>query len=122
MRELPYPDLDFGEVRRYASDLANRSSLRTVAATVRLGHSTFHNFLEGATPHPRVRAALGAWYMREMGDNGAARIALDALVEPFAPERRGRLRMELLSVLEQGFREAGRGAPPWLVRLRDGDG
>jgi hypothetical protein len=60
------------DVREYARERAELSSLRKVAPEIGLGHSTLHNFLKGANPHPRVWRALRTWYAeastRDAGD------------------------------------------------------
>jgi hypothetical protein len=49
-------------VREFARERAERSSLRILAPEMGLGHSTLHNFLSGADPHPRIWSKLREWY------------------------------------------------------------
>jgi hypothetical protein len=50
MREPPYPSVDIEQVRAHAAQRVNKSSLRVLAPEIGLGHSTLHNFLDGAAP------------------------------------------------------------------------
>ena len=117
-------DVPIEAVRELARDHAERSSLRLLAPEIGLGHSTLHNFLAGAAPHPRVRRLLGLWYLRVTGggeDGEALRAytsALDVLLAGVPAELRGRAAGEVLDVLERGYTESGTGAPPWVQALR----
>ncbi|WP_329687759.1 hypothetical protein [Longimicrobium sp.] len=111
-------------MRELARDHAERTSLRLLAPEIGLGHSTLHNFLNGAAPHPRVRRLLGLWYLRVTGgDAGDFSVrpyaaALDVLLAGVPQEARGRATGELLDVLERGYTSSGLDAPPWLSALR----
>jgi hypothetical protein len=117
-------DVPIDEVRELARDHAERTSLRQLAPEIGLGHSTLHNFLSGAAPHPRVRRLLGLWYLRVTG--GSAEdfslrpyaAALDVLLAEVPAESRGRAAGEVLDVLERGYAASGAGIPPWLAALR----
>jgi hypothetical protein len=118
-------DVPIEAVRELARDHAERSSLRLLAPEIGLGHSTLHNFLAGAAPHPRVRRLLGLWYLRVTGRGGedgeelrAYTSALDVLLAGVPAELRGRAAGEVLDVLERGYTEGGTGAPPWVQALR----
>jgi hypothetical protein len=52
-------------VREVAGEHAEQSTLRGLAPDIGIGHTTLHNFLSGANPHPRVWRALREWYARE---------------------------------------------------------
>jgi hypothetical protein len=80
MREIPYAGQSIEAVRSYANNVVNLASLRAVATTIPLSHSTLHNFLDGADPHPRVRRILFAWYKRQHGEGAEVRATLDTLV------------------------------------------
>jgi hypothetical protein len=122
-------DVPIDSVRELARDHAERSSLRLLAPEIGLGHSTLHNFLAGAAPHPRVRRLLGLWYLRVTGGGGeegeelrAYTSALDVLLAGVPAELRGRAAGEVLDVLERGYTEGGTDVPAWLRTLRERDG
>lgn len=126
MREIPCAHLDWEKVRAYTNSRANASSLRTLAPEIGLGHSTLHNFLSGADPHPRVRALIGAWYVRETGDDGEAgiieprggatlRAALDIMVRYFPEEDRVRVRQNAAALLVDESTLSGLDVPLWLA-------
>jgi hypothetical protein len=126
MTPSPNPrDVPIEAVRELARDHAERSSLRHLAPEIGLGHSTLHNFLNGAAPHPRVRRLLGLWYLRMTG--GAA--ADDESVQPYASalemllagvpdDSRARAASDVLDVLERGHAAGGGKRPAWLDTLR----
>jgi hypothetical protein len=117
-------DVPIDAVRELARDHAERTSLRQLAPEIGLGHSTLHNFLNGAAPHPRVRRLLGLWYLRVTG--GSAEDfslrpyagALDVLLSDVPQEARSGAASELLDALERGFAASGMQTPPWLSALR----
>lgn len=119
-------DVPIEAVRELARDHAERSSLRHLAPEIGLGHSTLHNFLNGAAPHPRVRRLLGVWYLRVTGgeahDDESVRpyvSALEILLAGVPGDARARAAGDVLDVLERGH-AAGGGAPPaWLDALRE---
>lgn len=115
-------DVPVEAMRELARDRVEQSSLRHLAPEIGLGHSTLHNFLNGAAPHPRVRRLLGLWYLRETGAaDGEASLrpyasALEVLLGGVPGGVRGRATAELLEVLERGY---GSARPGWLQTLRD---
>ncbi len=116
-------DVPIDAVRELARDHAERSSLRQLAPEIGLGHSTLHNFLSGAAPHPRVRRLLGLWYLRVTGAAGDDDLrpyasALDMLLAGVPAELRERAAGEVLDVLERGYAGSGKDAPAWLAALR----
>jgi hypothetical protein len=118
-------DVPLDDIRELARDRAEQSSLRHLAPVIGLGHSTLHNFLNGAAPHPRVRRLLGLWYLRETGAEGAEEevvrpfaSALDILLSGVPPESRSQAMDEVLDVLERGYAPTGK-LPSWLTALRD---
>ena len=118
-------DVPIDAVRELARDHAERSSLRQLAPEIGLGHSTLHNFLSGAAPHPRVRRLLGLWYLRVTGAAGDDDLrpyasALDMLLAGGPAELRERAAGEVLDVLERGYAGSGKDAPAWLAALRQG--
>ena len=115
-REIPYRDVDIDRVREYAAVAANRTSLRTLAPEIGLGHSTLHNFLGGAAPHPRVRTALCKWYLRETGAGEDVRAALETLSAYFPAEVRPDVQQALLGTMAESFRKLDMQAPDWLAK------
>ena len=120
-------DVPIDAVRELARDHAERSSLRQLAPEIGLGHSTLHNFLSGAAPHPRVRRLLGLWYLRVTAGGGEDDLrpyqsALDVLLAGVPEELRGRAAGEVLDVLERGYEGTRTGTPAWLTALREREG
>lgn len=117
-------DVPIDAVRELARDHAERTSLRQLAPEIGLGHSTLHNFLSGAAPHPRVRRLLGLWYLRVTGGSAEEftirpyAAAIDVLLSEVPEAVRDRARADLLGVLERGYRASGVEAPGWLAALR----
>jgi hypothetical protein len=119
-------DVPLDDIRELARDRAELSSLRHLAPEIGLGHSTLHNFLNGAAPHPRVRRLLGLWYLRETGAEGAEDAAfrpfasaLDILLGGVPAEARDKGARELLDVLKRVHASSGAKEPAWLKTLRD---
>ncbi|HLM66118.1 MAG TPA: hypothetical protein VK358_01260 [Longimicrobium sp.] len=119
-------DVPIEAMRELARDHAERTSLRHLAPEIGLGHSTLHNFLNGATPHPRVRRLLGTWYLRmTSGEGGAAESAetyasaLRVLLGDLPAPSRERAAGEVLDVVERGYDKAGKTRPGWLDALRE---
>lgn len=114
LRAIPIPTL-----RGFYADLAERNSIRVVAGWSGIGHSTLHNFLQGASPHPRVRRLLALYYVtaQQGGDQTGGRPeALAALVADIEESRRRKAVRGILQVLEAGF---GNGkVPPWIAAIR----
>lgn len=118
-------DVPLDDIRELARDRAEQSSLRHLAPVIGLGHSTLHNFLNGAAPHPRVRRLLGLWYLRETGAEGAEEevvrpfaSALDILLSGVPAEAREAAMRDVLDVLERGYAAIGK-TPDWIAALRD---
>lgn len=116
-------DVPIEDVRELARDRAEQSSLRHLAPEIGVGHSTLHNFLNGAAPHPRVRRLLALWYLRETGAAGDEQetltpytSALEVLLGGVPAAARNRATGELLDVLDRGY---GTAKPSWLQALRD---
>lgn len=120
-------DVPIEAVRELARDHAERSSLRHLAPEIGLGHSTLHNFLNGAAPHPRVRRLLGTWYLRVTGGTAEEEgdpvqpyaSALKILLGGLPADSRERAAGEVLDVVERGYESAGRNRPGWLDALRE---
>jgi len=119
-------DVPIDAVRELARDRAEQTSLRHLAPEIGLGHSTLHNFLNGAAPHPRVRRLLGLWYLRETGAAGAEEeslrpytSALDLLLGGVPATARRGAAGDVLDVLERGYTAGGGRKPGWLQALRE---
>jgi hypothetical protein len=115
-------DVPIDAVRDLARDHAERTSLRQLAPEIGLGHSTLHNFLNGAAPHPRVRRLLALWYLRVTGGGDDAETyaaAVDVLLASVPEEARSSAASDLLDVLERGYDASGTARPPWLTALRE---
>lgn len=118
-------DVPIDAVRDLAREHAERSSLRQLAPEIGLGHSTLHNFLSGAAPHPRVRRLLGLWYLRVTGGNPEElRLrpyvsAMDVLLADVHESARARARISLLEcVSDHVYGASGGESPDWLAALR----
>lgn len=114
--------VDVQVLRDFARDRSELQSLRAVAPTIPLTHTTLHNFLKGAAPHPRVRRLITLWYLREHGVEGAAeegpREALSILSGGLGGEEAARASQEILDVLERAYTAAGRRPPEWIGAIR----
>ena len=117
-------DVPIDAVRDLAREHAERSSLRQLAPEIGLGHSTLHNFLSGAAPHPRVRRLLGLWYLRMTGGSPEDKLrpyvaALDVLLADVHESTRARARVSLVECISDQVYGASGGEPPdWLAALR----
>jgi hypothetical protein len=116
-------DVPIDPVREYARDRAEQTSIRHLAADIGLGHSTVHNFLNGAAPHPRVRRRLVEWYLARTGQapeyaEETYAAALDVLVRELPAESRDQARGGLLRALAAMHDDLGLPVPPWLASLR----
>lgn len=136
MREIPESDgpaqiegpahrsVDVEEMRRYAQDQVELTSIRHIAAEAGLGRTTMHKFVAGETmPHPRVRRLLGLWYLNATrGTAGAAatqpETALNVLAGYFPAEVRPRLIHSLLDQMEQLAGEIGGEPLDWIAYIR----
>jgi hypothetical protein len=113
--------VDIEQVRRYAQDQVELTSIRHIAAEAGLGRTTMHKFVAGETmPHPRVRRLLALWYLEARHGAEAARpaAALDVLVNYFPPEARASLIHGVLDQLEQISRGLEMEPPSWIPHLR----
>jgi hypothetical protein len=103
------------QIREAARDAAERSSLRQLAPQIGLGHSTLHNFLNGAQPHPRVRGILYRWYIDLFGSPPpSGRVQLDRLTAGMAQEVRKSVERSIALLLARGYVDSGLPVPPWL--------
>jgi hypothetical protein len=114
LRSIPIPKL-----REFYADLTERNSIRVVAGWCGIGHSTLHNFLQGAAPHPRVRRLLALYYATAQqggGQTGGRAEALAALLADIPESRRRKAVLDILQALEEGF---GNGKVPlWIAAIR----
>ena len=116
-------DVPIDPVREYARDRAEQTSIRHLAADIGLGHSTVHNFLNGAAPHPRGRRRLVEWYLARTGQapeyaQETYSAALEVLVRELPAESREQARGGLLRALAAMHDDLGLPVPPWLASLR----
>lgn len=117
-------DIPIDAVRDLAREHAERSSLRQLAPEIGLGHSTLHNFPNGAAPHPRVRRLLGLWYLRVTGGNPEElRLspyvsAMDVLLADVHESARARARVSLLECVSDHVYGGGGESPDWLAAQR----
>jgi hypothetical protein len=108
-------------VRAYVRERAETTSIRIVAGYIGLGHSTVHNFLSGATPHPRVRRTLVEWYRTQISGDGlleAVEAALAELCSRVPADFTLRTRGEILSAMETAYSDAGLNPPSWLTSAK----
>jgi hypothetical protein len=104
------------QVRRAARERAEESSLRTAAPEIGIGHSTLHNFLNGANPHPRIRRILHNWYVERLGGKESElRSCLDRLLAEFPDDVANGLRPAMTRLLADGYIESGIEVPAWVV-------
>jgi hypothetical protein len=127
-RELPYPDIDINEVRRYLNGRANSSSVREMARRIGIGNTSLDKFLNGSEPYARNRAKICEWYLREHGVHPVKEEAgvdsevpapgpenhLDAILRDLRGEARNEARLKITSALAQGYRRMGLLEPVWL--------
>lgn len=102
--------------RAHAQNRAEAWSVRVLAESVGVGHSTLHNFLRGAMPHPRIRRLILAWYAHDM--DAASRAAEDALGKllSFLPSgHHPQAATRLLRCVEEVYRDAGVDPPAWTI-------
>ena len=118
-------DVPIDAVRDLAREHTERSSLRQFAPEIGLGHSTLHNFLNGAAPHPRVRRLLGLWYLRVTGGEDPEEelrpyvAAMDVLLAGVHESARAHARGVLLEcVSDHVYGASGGESPDWLAALR----
>jgi hypothetical protein len=123
---MPAPDLrvPLDSIRREAELARDAASLRAVAREVDITPMGLRAFLlnEG-TPQARTVRKLNLWYARRMArrlpeGEDEARSALTILAGYF-PERGRKARLlDLLDVMERGFRAEGMEVPAWVEKLR----
>jgi DNA repair protein RadC len=109
------------ELRAFITERTDRTSIRAVAASLGLGHSTLALFVNGKTkrPHPRLRRPLALWYLRETANLPLYQTAVDTLVGGIDdPIARSRIEAEVLTVLAARYEKAGLPLPAWLKRMR----
>lgn len=117
-------DVPLEALRELALDRVEQSSIRVLAGEIGLGPSTLHNFLTGATPHPRVRRKLAEWFVGEVGagrayPDQAYASALGILLSAVDPAVRDDAAADVLGLLERVHVQNGTVAPAWLQRLRE---
>jgi hypothetical protein len=55
VKDVPYPDIDVAQVRRYVQGRADSSSVRAVATAIGIGHTSLEKFLDGSSPFAKNR-------------------------------------------------------------------
>ena len=111
------------EAIRHAATLAvEATSLRSVAAQVRMSPTGLRQFLNGRTPYSATLRKLTAWYIRhqeerEGFDPGVARAAVLVLLEAIPEPERAAAAGELLAYAAELHRRRRVPAPPWMDRL-----
>ncbi|HEX6042828.1 hypothetical protein [Longimicrobium sp.] len=108
---------DVKQTRRAVRAAAEKSSLRKLASVIGLGHSTLHNFISGAMPHPKVRRILHDWYVQQEGPGPLQPAELDHLLRDLPDYICEQVRPHLARVLAGGYAEGAIEAPAWLVEL-----
>lgn len=107
-RRVPVEDL-----RRFAQDETELTSIRHVAAEVGIGRTTLHKFVAGETmPHPRVRRLLAMWYLRRHG-NADESEAIRPEESAGSQEARGRAADDVPDTGERAVVPAT-GGPSWF--------
>jgi hypothetical protein len=108
------PTWDIEAIREYVTDKAERSSVRVTADAIDVRHSTLHNFIQGAMPHPRIRRLMVEWYARDTAGEGAPwREAVDALLSGLPADRQPEGKRVVLDAVERVYRAAGIEPPAW---------
>lgn len=108
-------------LRDWYRELVELSSLRQVAPLCGVGHSTLHNFLSGASPHPRVKRLLAIYYLVQGSSEDETRPARDALAvlsQGIDGHKRDRVVQQILEVVEQAHRQCQAEPPQWLVQIQ----
>jgi lambda repressor-like predicted transcriptional regulator len=116
------PDINLADVRECVVELQEQGySLRALGTEMDLCHTTLHNFVGGAEPHPKVRRKLVDWYLSRTGgrpDVTTASVALTSLIGLLPLEGQPAARAGFIDVVEQSFRGCGRAVPDWVGAFR----
>lgn len=111
------------EIRAYAQERIDVMSIRTLAREIGVVHSTLHNFLQGAAPHPRVRRKLVDWYRLRTGSVDLADHpclhAVRGMLQDMTPAGQEYAAGVLLNQLERLYIGACCPVPPWITAAID---
>jgi hypothetical protein len=132
MRGIPYADTDIEVVRQYVQGRAFESSVRAVAATLGIPHTSLEKFLDGSEPYTKNRIKLCEFYLREHrthpvrthsqeeveGPAEDLSTHLEALLSELRGEARSEARMRITTALAQAYRRMGEPDPEWLFARR----
>lgn len=92
------------ELRAWARDEAECTSLRALAARVGIGRTTLQHFIDSDThTHPRIRRKIALACMGASTVDGA----LDVLVAPLPPEVQPDARAALLGLVDELYQAHG---------------
>lgn len=81
-------DISLETLRAWAQEESDSTSLRSLAARLRIGRATLRSFLRGVrVSHPRVRRSVALAYLESQTVPGTAEPAAAAADGPAAPER-----------------------------------
>jgi hypothetical protein len=111
-------------IRREAAMARDAASLRSVAREVGLSPMGLHNFIRGRGQlQARTVRKLNSWYAARMARHlpegeDEARAALTILAGYFSERARPIRALQLLEVMEQGFRDEGAQVPAWVDSIR----
>lgn len=113
--------VDVEAMREWYREQVERGSIRQVAKLCGIGHSSLHNFLSGASPHPRIRSVLARYYLSQGNDPDHAKPALDALMllpPGIEGQERQRLHGVIMGVIEQAYRARGDEPARWIAQMQ----
>ena len=135
VKDVPYPDIDVAQVRRYVQGRADSSSVRAVATAIGIGHTSLEKFLDGSSPFAKNRILIVEWFLREHeihpirepmpvpvdlqvqvvpAHPGGMPGHLDALLSELHGESQSEARARITTTLTQAYRRMGMGPPRWL--------
>lgn len=121
----PRGALSLERVREAVAESVEARSLRQVARDVGMSPTGLQKFLAGARPYSATRRKLERWYVRESAryggelSVGSALAALRVLAQDLPAHKQPRVLGEMVGLLEEAHRAAGRTPPPWLHELRE---
>lgn len=135
VKDVPYPEIDLAQVRRYVQGRADSSSVRAIATEIGIGHTSLEKFLDGSSPFAKNRTLVVEWYLHEYeirpvrepmpvpidlqvqvvpAHPGGMPGHLDALLSELHGEPRSEARVRITTTLTQAYRRMGMGPPRWL--------
>jgi hypothetical protein len=124
-RYIDFRSVPLEVLRDFVRTRAEATSIRQVAAEMRLGRTTLHSFInEETTPHPRIRRIIALWYLDWVDtapDFDLVRpyaSALEMLVRGLPEQQREGTVAIVLGGLESGYIGGGESPPHWLEVLQ----